>query len=53
MKKSILYLLFIVAIGFVSCNKEIKKDTTTPTEISNELAELEISFYKVQISQRI
>ena len=44
MKKSILHLLFIVAIGFISCNKEIKKDTTTPTEISNELAELEISF---------
>ena len=44
MKKSILYLSFIVAIGFISCNKEIKKDTTTPTEISNELAELEISF---------
>ena len=44
MKKSILYLLFTVAIGFISCNKEIKKDTTTPTEISNELAELEISF---------
>ena len=44
MKKSILYLLFTVSIGFISCNKEIKKDTTTPTEISNELAELEISF---------
>ena len=44
MKKSILYLLFSVAIGSISCSKEIKKDTTTPTEISNELAELEISF---------
>ena len=44
MKKSILYLLFTLAIGFISCNKEIKKDTTTPKQISNELAELEISF---------
>jgi copper chaperone CopZ len=44
MKKSILYLLFTLAIGFISCNKEIKKDTTTPKQILNELAELEISF---------
>ena len=44
MKKYFLCLLTIVAISFTSCNKEIKKDTTTPTEISNELAELEISF---------
>ena len=44
MKNYFLCLLFTVAISFTSCNKEIKKDTTTPTEISNELAELEISF---------
>ena len=44
MKNYFLCLLFTVAISFISCNKEIKKDTTTPTEISNELAELEISF---------
>ena len=44
MKNYFLFLLFTVAISFISCNKEIKKETTTPTEISNELAELEISF---------
>jgi copper chaperone CopZ len=44
MKNYFLCLLFTVAISFISCNKEIKKETTTPTEISNELAELEISF---------
>jgi copper chaperone CopZ len=44
MKKYFLCLLTIVAISFTSCNKEIKKDTTTPTEMSKEVAELEISF---------
>jgi copper chaperone CopZ len=44
MKKYFLCLLSTVAISFTSCNKEIKKDTTTPTEMSKEVAELEISF---------
>ncbi len=44
MKKYFLCLLSILAISFTSCNKEIKKDTTTPTEMSKEVAELEISF---------
>jgi copper chaperone CopZ len=44
MKKYFLCLLSTVAISFTSCSKEIKKDTTTPTEMSKEVAELEISF---------
>jgi len=44
MKKYFLCLLSTIAISFTSCNKEIKKDTTTPTEMSKEVAELEISF---------
>ncbi|MDA8893748.1 heavy-metal-associated domain-containing protein [Flavobacteriaceae bacterium] len=44
MKKYFLCLLSTVAISFTSCNKEIKKDTTTPTEMSKEVADLEISF---------
>ena len=43
MKKYFLCFLFILAISFTSCNKEIKKDTTTQTEMSKEVAELEIS----------
>ena len=44
MKKVILSVAVIMAIGLTSCKNETKKETETTTEVSNEIAMTDISF---------
>jgi len=45
MKKVILSVVVIAALGFTSCKNETKKETkTTTTEVSKEMAMIDLSF---------
>jgi len=44
MKKVILSLAVIAAIGFTSCKNETKKEKEVPTEVSKEIAMTDLTF---------